>query len=681
MKPRVFVVMPFGKKQVRPEKRAQKGRKDQKSIQIDFNSVYTKLIKPAVELAGGEPFRADEEPGAGDIRTDMFFELVTADFVLADISIINANVFYELGVRHGVAERGVLMIHGGWTQRPFDVAPDRTFDYEGKLFETTPKGSIAGTTQKVKKAVETLGQALKNAIKNDLQTIGSPVFKELKGLKPADWSQIQTAKSKYFHGILDDSQRRVDVALEKGYPGDILTLAQQAPTRLHGQALLLKAAKGLINLHRFQAARKILEDLLKIDPKNFDGRCQSALVLGRLGDTSQARAIIEKAANERPGDPEAQGILGRVYKDMWRVRWEKIGSLQERQHMAVQHSNLAGEAIRSYEMATKYKLNSYYNGINVVSLLRLLEHLNGATRKQPTDRVLEQYRNWVPVVRMAAQEALDRSMPKNDHDETIWARATLGELSVIEGGSDEALQHYSDVVASPGITYFKLDSMQSQLRLFTLLGFNNEIVESVIRILQEGLRQLPNPAPEFNNVVVCSGHMIDAPGRDPERFPLRKEKPVRNKMRAQLEKWGVGSGDLAIAGGARGADIIFAELCVDCGMTVKQLLPLDEEDFLEESVRLPNSHWEERFFALAQTCETAYQPDRLGPLPDTMSVFERNNLWCLNTARVEADRGRLHAIIVWDEKPTGDGPGGTSHFAKEVKRLGARLAIVNPTKL
>ena len=42
----------------------------------------------------------------------MFFELVTADFVLADISMINANVFYELGVRHGVAERGVLMIHG-----------------------------------------------------------------------------------------------------------------------------------------------------------------------------------------------------------------------------------------------------------------------------------------------------------------------------------------------------------------------------------------------------------------------------------------------------------------------------------------------------------------------------------------------------------------------------------------
>ena len=152
------------------------------------------------------------------------------------------------------------------------------------------------------------------------------------------------------------------------------------PHSIPWSSLAAEGGQSLINLHRFQAARKILEDLLKIDPKHFDGRCQLALIFGRLGETSQARAMIEKAAKERPGDPEAQGILGRVYKDMWRVRWEKIASLQERQQIAVQHCNLAGEAIRSYEVATKNKLNSYYNGINVVSLLRLIEHLNGVSQ-------------------------------------------------------------------------------------------------------------------------------------------------------------------------------------------------------------------------------------------------------------------------------------------------------------
>ena len=69
-------------------------------------------LGPALAKASCVAFRADKEPGAGDIRTDMYFELVTADVVLADISILNPNVFYELGVRHGVAPRGVF--DGSW---------------------------------------------------------------------------------------------------------------------------------------------------------------------------------------------------------------------------------------------------------------------------------------------------------------------------------------------------------------------------------------------------------------------------------------------------------------------------------------------------------------------------------------------------------------------------------------
>ena len=64
-------------------------------------------------------------------------------------------------------------------------------------------------------------------------------------------------------------------------------------------------------------------------------------------------------------------------------------------------------------------------------------------------------------------------------------------------------------------------------------------------------------------------------------------------------------------------------------------------------------------------------------------MFLRNNLWMINTARVEAnDPKNLYALLVWDEKSTGDGPGGTSDFAVRIKELGGRLApIINPTKL
>ena len=97
MKPHAFVAMPFG---VKP---------DSQGHEIDFNRVYAELIKPALEAAGLDVFRADEEVQAGDIRTDMFQELLIADLVVADLTLDNPNVWYELGVR----ARGVVLICGG----------------------------------------------------------------------------------------------------------------------------------------------------------------------------------------------------------------------------------------------------------------------------------------------------------------------------------------------------------------------------------------------------------------------------------------------------------------------------------------------------------------------------------------------------------------------------------------
>ncbi len=93
--------MPFGTKEAAPATPAKGETPAQEAIHIDFNEVYDLLIAPALVKADCLPFRADQEKSSGDIRTDMFFELITADVVVADISILNPNGFYELGVRHG----------------------------------------------------------------------------------------------------------------------------------------------------------------------------------------------------------------------------------------------------------------------------------------------------------------------------------------------------------------------------------------------------------------------------------------------------------------------------------------------------------------------------------------------------------------------------------------------------
>src|SRR5215475_11994243 len=110
-----FVAMPFGVKEG-----------------VDFDAIYKDFIKPALETAGFAVFRADEEMRAGDIRTDMFQELLLADLVVADLSIDNPNVWYELGVRHALRARGVIGIMCRRNYMPFDVYTDRVLTYQIK---------------------------------------------------------------------------------------------------------------------------------------------------------------------------------------------------------------------------------------------------------------------------------------------------------------------------------------------------------------------------------------------------------------------------------------------------------------------------------------------------------------------------------------------------------------------
>ena len=216
-----------------------------------------------------------------------------------------------------------------------------------------------------------------------------------------------------------------------------------------------------------------------------------------------------------------------------------------------------------------------------------------------------------------------------------------------------------------------------------------KVLEQRRDILEKRIGGLKKSEPRFKKVIVFSGHMIDTPDRVEkglgERFPPGKETAVRERIAHQLEAWGVGAGDLAICGGARGADILFAELCADRGAEVWLFIALPEAEFLEQSVRSPDSDWEQRYFDLREqaSVKVFFQDERLKSPAKGASVFARNNLWMINTARVEAnDPKNLYGVLVWDEKPTGDGPGGTSDFAARVKRLGGRLApIINPTKL
>ena len=93
-----FVIMPFGKK------------KDIDGYEVDFDRVYHELIYKAVKELGVDCERCDEIIGTGSIHKKMFRGIFDADVSVVDITSLNPNVFYELGVRHALHKYVTLVI-------------------------------------------------------------------------------------------------------------------------------------------------------------------------------------------------------------------------------------------------------------------------------------------------------------------------------------------------------------------------------------------------------------------------------------------------------------------------------------------------------------------------------------------------------------------------------------------
>jgi hypothetical protein len=117
MKPLCFVLMPFG---VKP---------NGAGSTVDFDAVYCELIAPSIEAAELESIRADEELVDGIIHKPIFERLLLCEFAIVDLTTANANVFYELGVRHAMLPGTTVLLQGGLVRLPFDLAPLRTLNY------------------------------------------------------------------------------------------------------------------------------------------------------------------------------------------------------------------------------------------------------------------------------------------------------------------------------------------------------------------------------------------------------------------------------------------------------------------------------------------------------------------------------------------------------------------------
>lgn len=126
-----FVISPIGDDST-PER---------KEMKEHANLVLEHFIKPALKDVVGLVQRADEISKPGDINRQVLDALASYDLVVADLSYHNANVFYELAIRHMLGKPYVQMIRKG-DRIPFDVGQQRTIFFDPRSIpelETTRK--------------------------------------------------------------------------------------------------------------------------------------------------------------------------------------------------------------------------------------------------------------------------------------------------------------------------------------------------------------------------------------------------------------------------------------------------------------------------------------------------------------------------------------------------------------
>ncbi len=676
---RAFIVRPFGIKN-----------------EIDFDKVEQVLIAPALKAVGVQGGTTIDIVEAGNIRVDMFRRLLTADLVVADLSIHNANVFYELGIRHALRDHGTFMLRCDADKFPFDLQTDRYFVYS-KDDPAANLPDLITALQRTKDASQ------KNAAAKD-----SPVFMSLPNLPEPDPSM--------FNPVPQDFGEEVERAVASRKGGDLALLSYEARGFEWEASGWRAVGRAQFDIKALVGAKETWEAIRKLKADDLEANIRLGTVYERLGDLKRSTQALERTlANEditKDQRAEAHALLARNAKSQWRGEWE--GELPgERPAQALRSPRLR-DSFENYERAFYEDLNHFYSGLNALAMLSIMVELAGSLpdvwkelfeTDPEADAALAAYKGRAGKLAAAVEVSLDATLGrlKRDGKKDVWAEISDADLRyLILKRPARVAAAYRDALA--GAPDFARDSVLKQLAIYKDLGVLGGNLAEVVKVVGEP-PLLPEPgaqpaaAPQRKRVLIFAGHMIDAPGREKPRFPADKEQVAREKIReAVVEEMQSGAGVASgYAGGASGGDILFQEVCAELGIQTHLYLAIPPREYVRKSVQKAGPEWVERFWKLYErhqaqkqvrvlsdaADEGEYLPAWLREKPD-YSIWQRNNLWMLFNALDEgcdprSDDPNLTLIALWDGAG-GDGPGGTGDLVKKVEDMGARSVVINTRK-
>lgn len=301
----------------------------------------------------------------------------------------------------------------------------------------------------------------------------------------------------------------------------------------------IRDIEKLIEQGRYIEARSLTQTAIG-DSSDIRLQQLHALALSKGGMPGQAKEFLESVYKQHPEEAETAGILGGIYKTLFKQTEDSNYAIQSRDTY-LKNFSLTG---------------SYYTGINAATMSAIA----GQARKG----------------REIAQEVI----AKINEAKSFWETATLGEAYLLTKDNAQSVSFYQKARQLAGTDWGKVSSVYNQLWL----------IKHYMNVPSEILKIFSPPA-----VAAFVGHMIDRPDRVSPRFPAAIEDSVKAAIKASIRANKIAIGYCSLA---CGGDILFAEAMEEEGGEVNIFLPFNKEDFIRESVAFAGDRWVERFETL-----------------------------------------------------------------------------------
>jgi len=339
-RPICFTIMPYGRKRTNASSSAVPS-------EVDFDALWDKAFRPAIEDLGYLPVRADQDVDALIIH-ERLERLCLSDLVLAEMTVPNGNVHFQLGIRQAARKSGCVLLATEWSKPLSDVAQMRCVRY------SMPEGEIGDSTAaSIREIIRTKVRAMVPA--------ASPLHTLLPGF-PESVDRTRVARVRRQMDSLIVFQTRT--SLVRGAPRDLQIQKAEELVRIYSEPpISAPIAHGLLKLLEHVGAWQALIDFAAKLPSELASSAEimqfASLAWSRMAGHSRAIGALETLIETAGATSEREALIGSRYRKLFNEARDQAQKLRYLE-----------KAIHHYERGMMLDLNDYQSSCNLPRLYR-----------------------------------------------------------------------------------------------------------------------------------------------------------------------------------------------------------------------------------------------------------------------------------------------------------------------